>query len=195
MESIYVIVFITCFVYLIFDSFKNINIKQIANVFYQLIKFFFLYKKILMQLLSLQVDEMILSLDIRSNQLIPRFFDRNSPKLYPISQIFIDLNRSISCIKCYSNFSQLIFCGQIADKYYFICHDKLRRTNQIIRYSLKTQCCTRPVRRFGSTRSQVRILSPRLNQNQVTLESFPNSLFYCLQSQMREERQKELQYL
>ena len=27
MESIYVIVFITCFVYLIFDSFKNINIK------------------------------------------------------------------------------------------------------------------------------------------------------------------------
>ena len=73
MESIYVIVFITCFVYLIFDSFKNINIKQIANVFCQLIKFFFLYKRILMQLLSLQVDEMILNLDIRSNQMIPKF--------------------------------------------------------------------------------------------------------------------------
>ena len=27
MESIYLIVFITCFIYLIFDSFKNINIK------------------------------------------------------------------------------------------------------------------------------------------------------------------------
>ena len=32
-------------------------------------------------------------------------FYRNSQKLYSISQIFIDLNRSISCIKCYSNFS------------------------------------------------------------------------------------------
>ena len=31
---------------------------------------------------------------------------------------------------------------------------------------------------FGSTRSQVRILSPRLNQNQVILASYPDSLFY-----------------
>jgi len=29
-------------------------------------------------------------------------------------------------------------CGQIADKYYFICHDKPRRTKQKIRYSSKT---------------------------------------------------------
>ena len=35
------------------------------------------------------------------------------------------------------------------------------------------------MRCFGSTRSQVRILSPRLNQIQVILESFPESLFYC----------------
>jgi len=46
------------------------------------------------------VDEMILNLDIRSNQMIPKVFARNSPKLYSISKIFIDLNRSISCIKC-----------------------------------------------------------------------------------------------
>jgi len=62
------------------------------------------------------VDEMILNLDIRSNQMIPKFFDRNSPKLYPISQIFIDLNRSISCIKCYSIFLKIILrtnCAQI----------------------------------------------------------------------------------
>ena len=130
MESVYVIVFITCFVYLIFDSFKNINIKQIVNVFCQPIKFFFLYKKILMQLLSSQVDEMILNLGIRSNQMIPKIFANNSLKLYSISQIFIDLNRSILCIKCQSNFSQLILCEQIDDKYYFIYHDKPRKTKQ-----------------------------------------------------------------
>ena len=34
---------------------------------------------------------------------------------------------------------------------------------------------------FGSTRSQVRILSPRLNQIQFIQESFSDSLFYCQQ--------------
>jgi len=43
---------------------------------------------------------MILNLDIRSNQMIPKFFSRNFLKLYFISRIFIDLNKSISCIKC-----------------------------------------------------------------------------------------------
>ena len=61
---------------------------------------------------------MILNLNIRSNQMIPKFFARNFIKLYSISQIFSDLNRSISCIKCYSNFSEVKFlqtnCGQIS---------------------------------------------------------------------------------
>ena len=69
---------------------------------------------------------MILNLDIRSNQMIPKFFARYFLKLYFISQIFIDLNRSRSCIKCYLNFSQLIFCRQNEDKYYFIGHDNPR---------------------------------------------------------------------
>ena len=51
------------------------------------------------------------------------------------------------------------------DKYYFICHDKPRRTKQKIRYSLKTQCCTMADKCFGSTRSQVRILSPRFSNS------------------------------
>ena len=55
--------------------------------------------------------------------MIPKTFARNSLKLYSISQIFIDLNRSISCIKCYLNFSQIIFWGQIAVKYVVICQD------------------------------------------------------------------------
>ena len=73
---------------------------------------------------------MILNLDIRSNQMIPKFYASNFLKLYFISQIFIDLNRSISCIKCYLNFSQQIFCGQNVGKYYFICHEKARETKQ-----------------------------------------------------------------
>ena len=73
---------------------------------------------------------MILNLDIRSNQMIPKFFSRNFLKLYFISRILTDLNRSISCIKCYLNFSQLIFCEEIAEKYYFISHDKPLRSKQ-----------------------------------------------------------------
>ena len=34
------------------------------------------------------------------------------------------------CIKCYLNFSQLIFYGQNVGKYYFICHEKPRETKQ-----------------------------------------------------------------
>ena len=45
---------------------------------------------------------------------------------------------------------------------------------------------------FGSTRSQVRILSPRPFKNQVILESFPNSLFYYLHSHMRNGLERAL---
>ena len=52
-------------------------------------------------------------------------------------------------------------CGQIVVKCCLNCQDKLRRTKQKNSHSLKSQCCTRAVKCFGSTRSQVRILSPR----------------------------------
>ena len=71
-------------------------------------------------------------------------------------------------------FSNNIF-SQIAIKYCFIWQDKSRRT----------LCFTSPVWCFGSTRSQVRILSPPTLKSQVILESCPGSLFYCLHSQMR----------
>ena len=38
---------------------------------------------------------------------------------------------------------------------------------------------------FGSTRSQVRILSPPTLKNEVIIKSFTDSLFYCLHSQLR----------
>ena len=43
---------------------------------------------------------MKLNLSIRSNQKIPKFFSNNFLKLYPSFQSFIDLNSSVSCIKC-----------------------------------------------------------------------------------------------